>query len=65
MLKKTLEGSKTFADFVAYLKANNFRFAGDEAVRAAEQLPLASVDQFAQDEGRPGDLQRSSRAARR
>jgi EpsD family peptidyl-prolyl cis-trans isomerase len=45
-LKKTLVASKTFADFVAYLKANNIRFAGNEAVRAAEQLPLASVDQF-------------------
>src|SRR5678815_43083 len=46
-LKKTLVGSKTFADFVAYLKANNVKFAGAEAVRAAEQLPLASVDAFA------------------
>jgi len=45
-LKKTLIGSKTFADFVAYLKANNFKFAAGEAVRAAEQLPLASVDAF-------------------
>ena len=46
-LKKTLASSKTFVDFVNYLKANNIRFAGNEAVRAAEQLPLASVDQFA------------------
>lgn len=46
-LKKTLVGSKTFPEFVAYLKANNFKFTGNEAVRAAEQLPLASVDQFA------------------
>jgi len=46
-LKKTLDGSKTFADFVSYLKANKIRFTGGEAVRAAEQLPLASVDQFA------------------
>jgi EpsD family peptidyl-prolyl cis-trans isomerase len=45
-LKKTLLGSKTFADFVAYLKANAIKFAGAEAVRAAEQLPLASVDAF-------------------
>ena len=45
-LKKVLVGSKTFPDFVAYLKANNVRFSGTEAVRAAEQLPLASVDQF-------------------
>ena len=46
-LKKTLASSKTFVDFVNYLKANNIRFAGNEAVRAAEQLPLASLDQFA------------------
>jgi EpsD family peptidyl-prolyl cis-trans isomerase len=46
-LKTTLLGSKTFPDFVAYLKANNIRYAGNEAVRSAEQLPLASVDQFA------------------
>src|SRR6187549_3036583 len=46
-LKKTLASSKTFVDFVNYLKANNIRFAGSEAVRGAEQLPLASVDQFA------------------
>jgi len=45
-LKKTLVGSKSFADFVAYLKTNNIRFTGGEAVRAAEQLPLAAVDQF-------------------
>jgi EpsD family peptidyl-prolyl cis-trans isomerase len=46
-LKKALVGSKNFAEFVANLKANNIKFAGGEAVRAAEQLPLASVDQFA------------------
>ena len=45
-LKKVLVGSKSFVDFVAYLKANSIRFTGGEAVRAAEQLPLASVDQF-------------------
>jgi hypothetical protein len=46
-LKKALVGAKSFADFVAYLKSNNFRFNGGEAVRGAEQLPLASLDQFA------------------
>ena len=45
-LKKVLLGSKTFAEFVAYLKSNSVKFTGNEAVRAAEQLPLASVDQF-------------------
>lgn len=46
-LKKTLSQSKSFADFIAYLKANNIRYTGSEAVRAAEQLPLASIDQIA------------------
>jgi len=46
-LKTTLSDAKTFAEFVSYLKANNIRFSGNEAVRGAEQLPLASVDQFA------------------
>jgi EpsD family peptidyl-prolyl cis-trans isomerase len=46
-LKKTLQDAKTFPDFVSYLKANNFRFNGSEAVRGAEQLPLASIDEFA------------------
>jgi len=45
-LKNALQGSKTFAAFVAYLKTNNFKYVGAEAVRAAEQLPLASVDAF-------------------
>jgi len=45
-LKKALVGSKTFGEFVNYLKTNNIKFAGGEAVRAAEQLPLAAVDQF-------------------
>ena len=29
------------AEFVEYLKANDIRFNGNQAVRAAEQLPLA------------------------
>jgi len=47
-LKTTLARSKTFGDFVAFLKSNNYKFTAGEAVRAAEQLPLASVDQFAE-----------------
>jgi len=46
-LKSRLSEAKSFADFVTYLKASNIRFSGNEAVRGAEQLPLASVDQFA------------------
>jgi len=39
--------AKTFPAFIEYLKANNLKFQGSEGVRAAEQLPLASVEQFA------------------
>ena len=46
-LKKSLSDAKTFQDFVAFLKTNGFKFSGSEAVRGAEQLPLASVDDFA------------------
>ena len=46
-VKAALQGAKTFAVFIDYLKANSFKFQGTEGVRAAEQLPLASVDQFA------------------
>jgi EpsD family peptidyl-prolyl cis-trans isomerase len=46
-LKGRLEASKNIAEFVEYLKANDFRFSGNQAVRAAEQLPLASLQTFA------------------
>ena len=46
-LKKTLTDSKTFPEFVAWLKANGYKFSGNEAVRGAEQLPLANVEEFA------------------
>ena len=42
-LKDRLGGSKNIAEFVDFLKANDYRFAGNQAVRAAEQLPLASL----------------------
>ena len=46
-LREKLEGSKTITDFLDYLKANDFKFQGSQAVRAAEQLPLQSLDTFA------------------
>jgi EpsD family peptidyl-prolyl cis-trans isomerase len=71
-LKKVFDGSKSFAEFIAYLTANNIKFTGGEAVRAAEQLPPAVVDQFAKmKEGeaisnyRPGGLQVVNIAAAR
>jgi EpsD family peptidyl-prolyl cis-trans isomerase len=45
-LRTQLQGSKTVNDFIEYLKANNFRFVGNQAVRPAEQLPLTLVEAF-------------------
>ncbi len=46
-LRSQLSAAKTVTDFVEYLKANNYRFAGNQAVRPAEQLPLNMLDTFA------------------
>ena len=56
-LTSQARSAKNITEFVDYLKANDFRFTGNQAVRAAEQLPLASLDAFAADEGRPGDAE--------
>lgn len=46
-LRSKLDGAQGVAQFVDFLKANNYKFSGNQAVRAAEQLPLASLDAFA------------------
>lgn len=46
-LRSKLAATKSTAEFVDFLKANDFRFQGNHAVRAAEQLPLASLDSYA------------------
>ena len=46
-IRHNLEAAKTFGDFVEYLKANNLRFAGNQAVRPAEQLPMGLLDTLA------------------
>ena len=46
-LRAKLKAAKSVNDFVEYLKTNNFRFAGNQAVRPAEQLPLNMLDTFA------------------
>ena len=46
-LRSRLEASKNVTEFVEFLKANDFRFSANQAVRAAEQLPLASLQTFA------------------
>lgn len=47
-LQAKLAAAKDVPDFINYLKANDFRFAANQAVRAAEQLPLVGLDKFAQ-----------------
>ena len=44
VLREQLQSATTIAEFVDYLKANNYRFSGNQAVRSAEQLPLNMVD---------------------
>ena len=46
-LQAKLIAAKDMPEFVAYLKTSNVKFAANQIVRAAEQLPLASVDKFA------------------
>jgi len=46
-LRGKLAAAKDVPDFVAFLKAGDFKFAANQAVRSAEQLPLASLDRFA------------------
>jgi len=43
-LREKLSAAKNINEFVEYLKTNDYRFAGNQAVRAAEQLPLNSLD---------------------
>lgn len=47
VLRDKLTGSKNIGEFIEYLKANDFRFSANQAVRAAEQLPLNSLETFA------------------
>lgn len=43
-LRAKLAEAKNINEFVEYLKGNDIKFAANQAVRAAEQLPLASLD---------------------
>jgi hypothetical protein len=47
VLREKLGAAKNVNDFVEYLKSNDFKFSGNQAVRAAEQLPLQSLDNLA------------------
>jgi EpsD family peptidyl-prolyl cis-trans isomerase len=46
-LRAKLGEVKNIGEFVEYLKTAGVRFSGNQAVRAAEQLPLASLKTFA------------------
>ena len=48
VLRDKLGAAKNINEFVEFLKANDYKFSGNQAVRAAEQLPLQSLDAFAQ-----------------
>ncbi len=43
-IRTKLAAAKSLNEFAEYLKSADLRFSGNQAVRAAEQLPLASVD---------------------
>lgn len=43
-IRAKLAAAKNLNEFAEYLKSADIRFAGNQAVRAAEQLPLASLD---------------------
>jgi EpsD family peptidyl-prolyl cis-trans isomerase len=46
-IRAKLAAAKNLSEFAEYLKSNDIRFAGNQAVRAAEQLPLNSLDGIA------------------
>ncbi len=46
-LRDKLKAARNASEFVEYLKSNNIRFAANQAVRAAEQIPLAALPTLA------------------
>jgi len=47
VLREQLGSVKNIGEFIEYLKSHEFHFVGNQAVRAAEQLPLQNLDAFA------------------
>lgn len=46
-IRAKLESAKGISEFAEYLKAQQLHFAGNQIVRAAEQLPMGSLDALA------------------
>jgi len=46
-IRERLAAAKNVNEFIAYLQSSGLRFSGNQAVRAAEQLPLSSLDALA------------------
>ncbi|MCA0244255.1 MAG: EpsD family peptidyl-prolyl cis-trans isomerase [Proteobacteria bacterium] len=46
-LRERLAASKTITEFVDHLKANDYRFSANQAVRSAEQLPMPVLEALA------------------
>jgi len=46
VLRDQLQRAHSPAEFVDYLRANNFRFNSNQGVRAAEQVPAGALDQL-------------------
>ncbi len=44
VLRQKLDSAKNVGEFIEFLKGNDFRFNGTQAVRGAEQLPAGSLD---------------------
>lgn len=47
-LRAKLTASKNIGEFIEYLKSQDIKFAANQAVRTAEQLPLQSLERFSQ-----------------
>ena len=47
-LRSKLASVKDIPEFISYLKSSDIKYGASQAVRSAEQLPLTSLDRFAQ-----------------
>ena len=47
LIRSKLSAAKSLNEFAEFLKTAEFRFSGNQAVRAAEQLPMAGLDAIA------------------